>query len=274
MIEGDGTGAVATATLSGDGVASVTIDSEGRGYTFAFIKITGGGGADATAVASLGSSETPSLQSSVEAAAVKGTLDRIVVTNGGVDYVSGDLTINVIGDGTGATASAIINAAGTITSVLVANRGSDYSFIELELTQTVGAGTGASLRPIISPEAGHGGNPPRELFAKNVGITTSFTSDDDDIIVENEFRQVGIIKNPLNHEQTALFTSAIGTPCHVITVSSGEITKFNLDDKITSDDGGEFSVIQIIDASGDGTKETVYLLEKLPGISALSLIHI
>ena len=102
VIEGDGTGAVATATVSSGAVTAITITSEGRGYSFAFVKLTGGGGSGATATAALGSTETPSLQSSVEAAAVKGTLDRIVVTNGGVDYVEGDVVITVKGDGTGA----------------------------------------------------------------------------------------------------------------------------------------------------------------------------
>lgn len=270
VIEGDGIGAVATATLSGNVVDSITITSEGRGYSFAFIKLTGGGGTGATATAALGSTETPSLQSSVEAAAVKGTLDRIVVTNGGVDYVEGDVTITVKGDGTGATASASVNEAGTITSVSVTNPGSGYTFVELEIGQTVGSGTSASLRPVVAPNSGHGGNPPRELFAKNVGVTVSFTSDENDIIVDNEFRQVGIIKNMHNYEETGSFISSVGTPCHVVTVSSANVSKFNLDDRVKTDDGGEFSVIQIIDTTGNGTKDTIYLLEKFPGISASS----
>ena len=270
VIEGDGTGAAATATVSSGAVTAITITSEGRGYSFAFIKLTGGGGSGATATAALGSTETPSLQSSVEAAAVKGTLDRIVVTNGGVDYVEGDVVITVKGDGTGATASASVNAAGTITSVAVTNPGSNYTFVELVISQSIGSGTGCTLRPVVAPNSGHGGNPPRELFAKNVGVTVSFTSDDADIIIGNEFRQVGIIKNMHNFAETGTFTDSIGTPCHVVTISSGNVSKFNLDDTVTTDDGGEFTVIQNIDTNNDGTKDTVYLLQKFPGISASS----
>jgi hypothetical protein len=270
VIEGDGTGAVATATLTGDVVTSITVTSEGRGYSFAFVKITGGGGSGATATASLGSTETPSLQSAVEAAAVSGTLDRIVVTSGGVDFVEGDIVINVKGDGNNATASASVNEAGTITDIQVTDPGQGYTFVELEIQQTVGNGTGASLRPVVSPVSGHGGNPPRELFAKNVGVTVSFTSDDADVIVGNEFRQVGFIKNMHTYDESGTFTSAVGTPCHVVTIDTADASKFNLDDKVTTDDGGEFSVIQKIDASGDGNIDTVYLLEKFPGISASS----
>lgn len=272
VIEGDGTGATATATISGDAVDSISITSAGRGYSFAFVQLSGGGGTGATATASLGSTETPSLQSAVESAAVSGTLDRIVVTAGGVDYIEGDITIVIRGDGTGAAASATVNSAGTITDVTVTNPGSGYTFVELEISQSIGSGTSAVLRPVLSPFSGHGGNPPRELFAKNVGVTVSFTSDDNDIITGNEFRQVGIIKNIHTFDETASFTSAVGTPCYVITVPSGDITKFNLDDTITTDDGGQFTVIQILDTDNDGTNETIYLVEKYPGIGVSSVL--
>ena len=272
IIEGDGTGAVATATISSGAVTAVTVTSEGRGYSFAFVKFSGGGGSNATATVSLGSTETPSLQSSVEAAAAQGTLDRIVVTSGGVDFVEGDITIVVKGDGTNATASATVNEAGTITDIQVTDPGQNYTFVELEITQTVGNGTGASLRPVVSPISGHGGNPPRELFAKNVGVTLSFTSDDADVIVGNEFRQVGFIKNMHNYAETGTFTSSVGTPCHVVTIDTADASKFNLDDILKTDDGGEFSVIQKIDSDSNGSIDTVYLLEKFPGISASSVL--
>ena len=272
IIQGDGTGAVATASLSGNAVDSVSISNAGRGYSFAFVEFSGGGGTGATATAQLGSTETPSLQSAVEAAAVSGTLDRISITNGGIDYIEGDLTVVVTGDGTGATASATVNNAGTITDVTVTDPGVGYTFIELSITQSVGTGTGAVLRPVVSPFSGHGGNPPKELFAKNVGITVSFTSDDFDIITGNEFRQVGFIKNLHTYDETGTFTASVGTPCHVITVSSGDVAKFNLDDTISTDDGGTFTVIQILDTDTDGTNETVYLLEKFPGIGISSVL--
>lgn len=272
VIEGDGTGATATATITGNEVTSISVTAAGRGYTFAFVTISGGGGSGATATATLGSTESPSLQSAVEAAAVSGTVDRIVVVNGGVDYIAGDLSVVITGDGTGASASATVNNAGTITAVNITDTGSGYTFADITITQSVGSGTGASLRSIISPFSGHGGNPPKELFAKNVGVTVSFVSDDNDIITGNDFRQVGIIKNMHNYAETGTFTSTVGTPCHIITVSSGNITKFNLDDVITTDDGGKFKVIQILDTDNDGTSETVYLLEQLPGISVSSVL--
>lgn len=55
----------------------------------------------------------------------------------------------------------------------------------------------ASLRPIISPKNGHGSDPYNELFAKRICISAKFNNSESGIIsTENDFRQVGVIKNP------------------------------------------------------------------------------
>ena len=268
VIQGDGTGATATAVLTGNAVTSITIATAGRGFSFAVAKITGGGGTGATATVQLGSTEIPSLQQAVEATAVSGTVDRIVVTTGGIDYVSGDVVVVLEGDGEGATASATINSAGTVTGVSITNPGSGYTFVNATVSQTIGSGTGISLRAIVSPYEGHGGNPPKELYAKSVGVTSSFVSDNDDLIIGNEFRQIGMIKNIHNYAETESFSAAIGTPCFVVTTSTPDL--FNLDDVLTSSADGKFRVIQKLDLTGDGNTETIYLQEQVPGIIASS----
>jgi len=265
VITGDGTGATASATISGGVVTGITVDTPGFGYSFAFATISGGGGSGASATVILGSTETPSLQQAVESTAISGTVDRIVVTNGGVDYVEGDVVVVIEGDGTGAAASAVISPTGTITGITVTDPGSNYTFANITLSQTIGLGTGAVLRAIVSPYEGHGGNPVRELYAKNVGITTSFTSDDKDIIIGNEYRQVGIIKNIHTYDETATYTASIGTPCFVITTSDS--ASLSLDDIVTTSSGGKYTVIQKLDLDKDGTIETVYLQESLPGLT-------
>lgn len=56
----------------------------------------------------------------------------------------------------------------------------------------------ASLQPIISPLNGHGSNPLLELGARRVCISSKFTNSEGGTIpIENDFRQVGIVKNPL-----------------------------------------------------------------------------
>ena len=73
------------------------------------------------------------------------------------------------------------------------------SFIDLPASVKNSANfTEATLRPIISPPGGHGSDPRTELAAKRICISTKFTNSEGGTIpVENDFRQVGILKNPL-----------------------------------------------------------------------------
>ena len=131
VIAGDGDGTVTgTATVSGGAVTGVTINTSGSGYSFAFLTFTGGGGSGAAGTVNLGDADSlPALQSAVEGASVNGTLDRVIVTSAGQDYATNDVQITVVGDGTGAEASAYVNAAtGALTSIRVTNPGSNYSY--------------------------------------------------------------------------------------------------------------------------------------------------
>ena len=73
------------------------------------------------------------------------------------------------------------------------------SFIDLPASIKNSANfTEATLQPIVSPPGGHGSDPRAELAAKRVCISTKFTNSEGGTVpVENDFRQVGILKNPL-----------------------------------------------------------------------------
>lgn len=69
----------------------------------------------------------------------------------------------------------------------------------------------ASLRPIVSPKNGHGSDPYDELFAKRVCLSAKFNNSESGIIsTENDFRQIGLIKNPLFTEVDMNITNLIG----------------------------------------------------------------
>jgi hypothetical protein len=56
----------------------------------------------------------------------------------------------------------------------------------------------ASLQPILSPKDGHGSDPLNELGGNRVCISTKFTdSESSTIPTQNDFRQIGLIKQPL-----------------------------------------------------------------------------
>ena len=252
-ISGDGTGGSATAVLTGNAVTSVTIDTAGSGYTFALITFSGGGGSGAAATFVLGDADAlPALQSAVESTAVKGTVDKIKLSNSGQGYTVGDVTITITGDGSGAVATATIAAdTGAITGITVTNRGSGYSFANITFTQSVGSGTGAIARAILSPITGHGSNPVKELFASTIGIVASVSENSNkDLIIGNDFRQIGLIKNLYNYTNSAIWTSNTATASFIIDVANN--AQYAVDDNITTDDGGQFTVVQLAD-DGLGT---------------------
>lgn len=253
LISGDGIGGSATAVLTGDAVTSVTINTAGSGYTFALITFSGGGGSGAAATFVLGDADAlPALQSAVENTAVKGTVDKINLSNSGQGYTVGDVTVTITGDGSGAAASATIAAdTGAITGITVTNRGSGYSFANITFTQSVGSGTGAIARAILSPINGHGSNPVKELFASTIGIVASVSENSNkDLIIGNDFRQIGLIKNLYNYTNSAIWTSNTATASFIIDVDNN--AQYAVDDNITTDDGGQFTVVQLAD-DGLGT---------------------
>tara|TARA_B100001113_G_scaffold184541_2_gene151288 strand:- start:4161 stop:5747 length:1587 start_codon:yes stop_codon:yes gene_type:complete len=268
VIQGDGDGlAAGTATISGGAVTGVTITASGSGYSFAFITFSGGGGSGAAGSVNLGDADAlPALQSAVEGAAVSGTLDRVIVTTAGQDYAENDVQVTVTGDGTGAEASAKVNAAtGAITSVRVTNPGSGYSYAEISIVNTSAPGTGATARAIVSPQGGHGSNAPRELFANNLGVTVSFADNDNrDLILGNDFRQIALIKN-IKTPAGVVYTTNTATACHIINVAS--VASYAVDDIITTDDGGSFTVIQI-----DSDNKNIYLTSTIPLITTNSVL--
>ena len=264
IINGDGTGATAHAVLTSNAVSSIVVDTAGYGYTFAYITFDGGGGAGAAATATLGAIESSTLQENVEAAAISGTLDRIDIINPGVDYETGDINITIVGDGQGAEANATANADGEIISIEVTDPGEGYTFAEITISNTFGVGTNATARAIVSPVFGHGGNPQRELFATNLCVSVNLTNDTSDYFLNNDFRQLGIVKNIGTFDDSSIpFQTGTGTTCYVISVAS--TTPYNMDDVITSNDGGRFVVVQIVGS-------TVYLLPIIPLITASSIL--
>jgi len=248
-IDGDGTGAGASCTINtGTGVVnSITVTAAGSGYSFADVTFTGGGGSGATASTTLGVLDTdPSLQSAVESAATGGTIGRIVISNGGINYVSGSVTVVITGDGSGATATATV-VDGEITKITVTNVGSGYTFADVTFSSATG--TNAVARAVIAPIDGHGSNPIRELYANRVGIvSTLFDRDNEDLTLGNDFRQIGLVKNLKNYPKTAHFTDTTGNASFIVDVDIADEGNYAVDDIILTNDAvqGKFRVTQKI----------------------------
>lgn len=241
LILGDGIGATATASVSSGAVTQIQINTQGEGYTFASIRLIGGGGSGATAEAVLTGADLPSRinQSVASYAKANGMgINVVEIINGGVNYTSAT-TITVVGDGEGAQLVPI-RSSGVITGVKVINRGAGYTYANLIVSDT-GGGTAAVLRPVIEPIGGHGSNIPQELFATTLGITTSIEDTLTDFFVNNDYRQIGLVKNIKTYNQETLFTEDTGTVCYKMIPSTGNAA---VDNVITTQSGGEYVVVK------------------------------
>lgn len=117
--------------------------------------------------------------------------------------------VQVSGDGSGATARAVVNASSnTIQSVEIVDRGEGYTYATVTITGNTGVinvssnsttTNTATAKVIISPKGGHGSNAAAELNSRYVGISSEFDStlSGDKVVDENDFRVVGILKDPL-----------------------------------------------------------------------------
>jgi hypothetical protein len=161
-----------------------------------------------------------SLQWQVQNTAISGSIDNIIVTNGGNNYTNiSNVTISITGDGTGAIATPVLNtSANTISSILIADRGSNYSYATISIND-IGTGTGSAARAIISPPGGHGSDPLYELGGKNILIDAKIRYDEEGVLpVTNDYRQIALIKDPYvnlttNVASNIAFVQALSLTC-------------------------------------------------------------
>lgn len=107
------------------------------------------------------------------------------------------VTIN--GDGTGALAIASVDStANSISNVEIVNRGSGYTFAEVRITGAGDSQTLANTSVLLGPPGGHGSDVINELYANKVGISVTFSNTESNTIsTSNDYRKIGLIKNPL-----------------------------------------------------------------------------
>ena len=109
--------------------------------------------------------------------------------------------VTIEGDGDEAEARAIVNTASsnTIARVEIVNRGRNYTWATATVTgNTGGVSNSAILRVDMGPKGGHGYNPEYELGGQAVGISVTFANSETGTIpTTNDYRTIGIIKDPL-----------------------------------------------------------------------------
>ena len=172
----------------------------------------------------------------VTSTAIKGTIDNAVVVNAGNSYTTNsNITVSVLGDGSGAiVGSILITSANTIDRIILDAPGSNYTYANLIIQG--GGGGNATARAIVSPINGHGSDVFTELGARYVMINTrlNYAEGAGDFPVVNDYRRIGIIKNPTSNATSTIATET--TLDATITLNVSNVTgTFSLDEYISGD---------------------------------------
>jgi len=205
-----------------------------------------------------------STDSTVSAAAVDGALDTILVVAGGSSFnTSSGSTISAIpirGDGSSGVASVTISS-GAITAAEVTTAGTGYTFAYIRTADIIaatnagGAGSGDNLNVIIPPKGGHGANAIKELGGFYVMLNKSLVGVEgtSDIGVGNDFRRIGLLRDPTNFGTTTVATATTRRQIYATIFSSVSGT-FTADEEINQATTG--AVAKVIEF--DSTNNILY----------------
>lgn len=223
--------------IDGGELIDVQIDDGGVGYSYANLTISGDG-TGASISAHLTPGNINSLQANVELLTVSGKIMNIPIVSGGYGY--GACAVLIEGDGTGCTATAVIEQ-GSIVKINVTDQGQNYTWARVTIS---GSGYGAKARAILSPLGGHGKHAQHELNARSLMFYSNISNDKNQgFAVNNDYRQIGIIKAPAQYNSTYSLTSSLASACWVISGTINPVL-YPIDSIITMvDNNARFRIV-------------------------------
>lgn len=190
----------------------------------------------------------------VQQGATPGTIDRIVVENGGSGYVTP--TITITGDGTGAAATATV-VGGVITGITMTNIGSGYTWAKITIT---GTGSGAVIRPILSPVNGHGSSAVSELGAFYVVVNGLLNYDESGKFPKfNDYRKIFLIQNPCLYGTSTVASDPVYSTVRKLTVAATD-GNFVADEVIVGQTSGAKGVV--VEYNSDAKTVSIVATEK------------
>ena len=210
-----------------------------------------------------------STDSTVSAAAVDGALDTILVVAGGSGYtLSSGTTITNIpirGDGSGGVASVTITG-GAVSAATVTTAGTGYTYAYIRsadiiaATNAAGGGSGANLNVIIPPKGGHGKDAVKELggFFVMMNVDLSGAEGTSDILAANDFRQIGVVRDPTNFGTTTVSSATTLRGVNAVLINSSPTPgTFVVDEKISQATTGAVGKV----VSWDSTNRILYYIQ-------------
>lgn len=169
-------------------------------------------------------------------------------------------TVNIVGDGINAKAKALVNfiSPSSIISVQLINQGVGYNYATCTITGGISGSNFATVVAVLPPEQGHGADPVAELGGTFLMISTkiSYNEGSGDFPISNDYRQLGIIKNPaVYNDVNTKFTGLTGKAS----------TRLNLSSVV-----GSFTLDSVISENSPGTAQAI-VLEQL--VNDLNIIQ-
>ncbi len=242
-----------TLTTSGPGVATADGYIWKYLYTQSALRLSKFGSANFIPVEFVGSGSLTSIetaQKNVQNAAITGSIIGYKVISPGSGYAISD-TVTIQGNGSFARAKLTTDpTSGVIRKVEIDDSaaipiGSGYNFANIKINTSTG--TGAVIRPVISKK-GIGADAREDLRAGAVMFNAKIVGEagEGDFIINNDFRQVGLIKNPTvptsrapaNGAADSDFTATTGSALRILTLDSAITTGIQQDDLLVGDNTG------------------------------------
>ena len=177
------------------------------------------------------STDDGSAQWDVENGAVDGALQKARIVAAGSNYNNATTTgIAIRGDGSSGVAT-VVTAGGVVTSVSITTAGSGYTTAWIANEDIPGAdnvnqpadGTNvsANIEFIIQPKNGHGADAIEELGGNYVILNSRLEyAEGDDFPTDNDFRQIGVVVNPIDAGGNTLCTARTRAAYKVATFDS------------------------------------------------------
>jgi hypothetical protein len=158
-------------------------------------------------------------------------------------YVVGP-TITITGDGSGAEAYANV-ASGAVNYINMVNVGSNYSFANVAITANSSHGSAATAQAYVAPPLGHGADPVDELGGHNVILNVQLTgSESGDFPATNEFRTLGLMRDPLTRAGGVVATDSTYTQTTKLNVSSVTSSgNYTLDEVVRGNTSGATGIV-------------------------------
>ena len=251
-------GQAVTSTVKPTGTGDHIITSDG--YTWKFLysvgalrenKFQASNYIPVTKVLSVDSSTSLDLstQYNVQQNATPGQIVGYRVTNTGSGYTSAP-TVTITGNGTGAKATAFING-GSVSKIEMAELsglkvfGTGYDFANVTITG--GGGLNATAEPIISFKGGFGADPRDDLKSTAIMFNVKPDGDEDsDWVVDNDFRQIMLIRNIKDSANGTLFTGNTGSTLKRMDINNIN-NAFTRDQTIVGATSGAKAIIDNLD---------------------------